>query len=168
MVQSPLSIMARVRRGALFGVVAATVVLLDQATKAAIVAVLLPGQSVPADALIRLTHVTNTGAAFGMFTGQSSFLLLATAVGIGAILLYFVFPPANSKLLDSALGLQFGGAIGNLIDRVWQGYVTDFIDLRVWPVFNLADSAIVVGVAVLAAFLVFGKESNPAASSGES
>ncbi|MBI4497180.1 MAG: signal peptidase II [Chloroflexi bacterium] len=157
MIESHTHLIARVRRGALFLAVALLIVLLDQVTKSAIRLTLAPGESLPADAPIRLTHVINTGAAFGLFTGQSAFLLLATAVGVGAILLYYAFPPANSRLLDTALGLQFGGALGNLIDRVRQGYVTDFIDLRVWPVFNLADSAIVVGVAVLAGFLMLSQ-----------
>ncbi len=162
MIQSRTLFLDHARRSVIFLVVAVVVIVCDQLTKAAITTALAPGASIPPDAPIRLTHVTNTGAAFGLFTGQSGFLLLATVVGVGAILLYFAFPPANSRLLDVALGMQFGGAIGNLIDRLRQGYVTDFIDLRVWPVFNLADSAIVVGVAVLAGFLMFSKSSEPA------
>ena len=96
---------------------------------------------------------------------SSSRLPFTTVVGVGAILLYFAFPPANSRLLDMALGMQFGGAIGNLIDRLHQGYVTDFFDLRVWPVFNVADSCIVTGVAILAAFLLLTRD-EPAPASG--
>ncbi|MCX6021017.1 MAG: signal peptidase II [Chloroflexi bacterium] len=158
----PTNIWGRVRRSLLFLIVAGAVIIADQISKAWIRAVLPFGQSLPEDGFIRLTHIHNTGGAFGLFSGQYAFLLMTTVVGVGAILLYFVFPPANSRLLDLALGMQLGGAIGNLIDRLNQGYVTDFFDLRVWPVFNVADSCIVTGVAVLAAFLLFTKGDQPA------
>lgn len=160
----PQDFWSRLRRGALFFTIAAIVVFADQISKAMVRASLAVGQSFPEDWPIRLTHIHNTGGAFGLFTGQYAFLLMATVVGVGAILLYFVFPPANSRILDMALGMQFGGAIGNLIDRLNQGYVTDFFDLRVWPIFNVADSCIVSGVAILAAFMLLTKSDEPDAA----
>ena len=147
----------RLRRDALFFTLAIFVFALDQLTKSLIRAALLPGQSFPADWWVRLTHVTNTGAAFGLFPDQSLVLLVTTLVGVAAIVLYYLYPPVDTPFLTISLGLQLGGAIGNLLDRLTQGHVTDFIDFRVWPVFNVADSAIVVGVIVLAGFLLLSE-----------
>jgi signal peptidase II len=99
---------------------------------------------------LHLTHVNNTGAAFGIFQGQSFPLTLVGLLGICVLLLYAFFlyrrlPFLNNKLSEVALGLILGGTIGNLIDRLRLGYVTDFIDFHFWPAFNVADSAIVVG-----------------------
>lgn len=145
----------------MFFFVAGAVLLLDQLTKGVVRALLEPGQSAPADGWFRFTHVTNTGAAFGLFPNQSVFLLVTTFIGVAAILLYYLNPPMSSPFLTLSLGLQLGGAMGNLVDRLRLGHVTDFLDFRVWPVFNLADSAIVVGVAVLAAFLLLGDRKPP-------
>ncbi|MSQ15144.1 MAG: signal peptidase II [Dehalococcoidia bacterium] len=143
------------KRDALFLLSTLAVIALDQFTKELVRDNMYPGQSIPPDALVRITYVTNTGGAFGILQGQSLFILITTFVGVAAILMYYLFPPINSWLLTTALGLQFGGAIGNLIDRIRLGHVTDFFDFRVWPVFNVADSAIVTGVAVLAFFVFF-------------
>ena len=143
-------------RDFLFFGLALAVFVLDQFTKTLVREQLLPGQSVPEDGWFRLTHVTNTGAAFGLFTNQSMFLLVTTLVGLTAIVAYYVYPPVNTPFLTISLGLQLGGAIGNLVDRLRLGHVTDFLDFRIWPVFNVADSAIVVGVCVLGFFLLWG------------
>ena len=160
-VDAPPSLMTRIRRrlrgDALFFSIAGTVFLLDQATKSAVRLALQPGESVPVEGWVRLTHVTNTGAAFGLFTDQSVFLLLTTLVGVAAITIYYFFPPANSPFLTSGLGLQLGGALGNLLDRIRLGHVTDFLDFRVWPVFNVADSAIVTGVVLLVIFFLLSE-----------
>ncbi len=135
--------------------IAGGVFLADQATKALIRTHLPPGASFPADWPVRLTHVTNTGAAFGLFTNQGLLLTLVAFFAVGLIIYYYRRLPEGAWALRTALGLQLGGAVGNLIDRVWQGYVTDFIDLRFWPVFNVADSAITVGAVLLAASLLW-------------
>ena len=131
---------------------------LDQLSKAWIRALLAPGQSLPEDAPVRLTHVTNTGGAFGLFPDQTIFFTLVAVLVIGAILFYARRLPEQSLLVQVALGMQLGGAIGNLLDRIRLGYVVDFIDFRFWPVFNLADSAIVVGVIFLAYTYLFGSD----------
>jgi signal peptidase II len=102
-----------------------------------------------------LTYTTNTGAAFGLFPEQGALFIIIAFVVIAAIIFYYRHLPDGHNLARVALGLQLGGALGNLIDRLRQGYVVDFIDLNFWPlqnwpVFNLADSAIVVGVGLLA------------------
>ncbi|MFH1559843.1 MAG: signal peptidase II [Chloroflexota bacterium] len=121
----------------------------DQVTKWLVGLTMSPGQSVPDSGLFRFTYVTNTGSAFGLFPNQTTFLILASFVGIGVLLVFYRTHPINSTILHMSLGLQLGGAIGNLVDRVRLGYVVDFIDVGAWPVFNLADSAIVVGLVGL-------------------
>ena len=106
---------------------------------------------------IRLTYVENRGAAFGLFQDQTTFFVLVGLVVIAVIVASFRQIKEPNGLLTLALGLQMGGAIGNLVDRIRSGYVVDFFDLTVWPVFNVADSAICVGVALLAWTLLFPK-----------
>jgi len=103
----------------------------------------------------RIIQTHNTGAAFGLFQGHSFALTIVALVGIAVILLYALFIYRRFPILDNrlgrlALGLILGGAVGNLIDRLHLGYVTDFIDFGVWPAFNIADSAVTVGVIIIA------------------
>src|SRR3990170_4942117 len=139
---------------AVFLLVAAAVIALDQASKYLVRANLSPGESFPEEGLLRITNVSNTGAAFGIFQGQTFFLIAATFVGLGTIALYYLYPPMEHAVVRLALGLQLGGAIGNLADRIRVGRVTDFIDFRFWPAFNVADSSIVIGVSVIVAFFL--------------
>jgi signal peptidase II len=145
-------------------VTAGLVVFLDQLSKYFVVARLAEGQSwevAPWLApIFSITHVTNTGAAFGLFRGGSDFFVIIAAIVIVAILVYYRQLPDGQWLMRVALGLQLGGAIGNnLLDRLRQGFVIDFIDLNFWPlhdwpVFNLADSSIVAGVTLLALLML--------------
>jgi len=147
----------RLRKDAVFFLIAAAVVVLDQLTKYAVRSGLSLGESFPEDGFFRITYVTNTGAAFGVLKGQTAFLIITTFFGLAAILLYYIYPPLEHGILRIALGLQLGGAIGNLTDRVRLGRVTDFIDVGAWPAFNVADSSIVVGVTVILAFFVLSE-----------
>jgi signal peptidase II len=151
----------RVRRDAPFFLVALVILAADQATKALIRGNLEFGESWPNDDwLVRIKHVTNSGAAFGMLQGQGIFLTITAVLAIGAIAFYYVFPPFENGFLRAALGLELGGAAGNLIDRIRLGEVTDFIQFPHYPAFNVADSAITVGLAVIIGFFVLieGKE----------
>jgi signal peptidase II len=97
----------------------------------------------------RITHVSNTGAAFGLFP-QAGPLFMVVAMIVAVVILFYNFQlPAGHRLLRIALGLQMGGALGNMIDRFRLGHVTDFFDVGRWPVFNIADASIVSGVIVL-------------------
>ena len=130
----------------------------DQATKAAVRQQLIEGgnSSIPLfGGLVRFSYVENCGSAFGLFQNQTLFFILVGLLVIGGILVGQRFVPAQRTALAICLGLQLGGASGNLVDRIRNGYVFDFIDLRWWPVFNVADSAIVVGVLVLTYHLLF-------------
>ncbi len=130
-------------------------VALDQVTKYLVRTNLSLGESFPEEGPVRITYVTNTGAAFGILQGQTLFLMVTTFFGLAAILLYHLYPPMEHGILRLALGLQLGGAVGNLADRVrLDGKVTDFVDIGPWPNFNVADSSIVVGVTVIIAFFL--------------
>jgi signal peptidase II len=97
---------------------------------------------------VKLVQVRNHGVAFGFFSGGGAIVLAITLLALGALLVYFALRPARPWLWLPT-GLLLGGAIGNLIDRVAQGSVTDFIKLPLWPAFNLADTAITFGVLAL-------------------
>jgi len=142
-----------------FFLIALLVVAADQLSKTWIRSNLAIGQSLPETGFFRLTHIYNTGAAFGLFHGQSFSLTIVALVGIVILLLYVLifyrrFPFLVNRLGKSALGLVLGGTIGNLIDRLRFGYVTDFIDVGIWPAFNIADSAVVVGVIIFASSIL--------------
>lgn len=126
------------------------VVLLDQSVKYAVSAHMQLGQSLPlVEGLVYFTYVLNKGAAFSILQGQRWFFLIIT-VGVIAVLLWYVRGvPKHDKLLRTALALFCGGALGNFIDRLRVGAVTDFIDFRFFPIFNVADSCIVIGVILL-------------------
>lgn len=128
---------------------AALVFLLDQFSKF-MVRELLPFQdSFPREGFFRITHTFNTGSAFGLFQDQNTPLILVSFIGITVLILIYRSQPRASNLLRLSLGLQMGGAAGNLLDRLRLGHVTDFIDVGAWPVFNLADASIVVGISLL-------------------
>ena len=118
------------------------------------------GQTIIPDWL-SLSYTCNSGAAFGLLANATLLFVLIAVVVIGVIIAYFRFLPANRPWLRLSLGLQLGGALGNLIDRLRQGYVVDFIYFKNMPVFNIADCCIVVGVAILAFHLLF-MQSQPA------
>lgn len=139
-------------------VIALLVVLGDQFTKLWIRSSLAIGESIPAG-LFQITHIRNSGAAFGIFQGQSLPLTIVSFTTAAALIYYIIFVPRRLPFLDNilgrtVLGLILGGIVGNLIDRLRFGYVTDFIDFRFWPAFNVADSAVTVGVIALALMLL--------------
>lgn len=138
----------------------ALIIVLDQISKALVRAYLLPGESVPDHGFFRLTHVINTGASFGLLQGKNVALAVTGAIGVLAIILYYRYLSSHGMLIRLALGLQLGGAIGNLIDRARRGYVTDFFDVGAWPVFNVADSSLVIGIALAAVFTLFKEKAH--------
>ena len=137
---------------------AALVLLVDQISKYLVTVWLEEGQSGDIApwlaSVFSVTHVTNTGAIFGLFPGWGDFIIVVTAIVIVAIIIFHRNLPHGQRLMRATLGLQLGGAIGNLVDRLRRGSVVDFMDLNFWPlhewpVFNLADTSIVTGVALL-------------------
>lgn len=131
-------------------IVAAFVIVLDQATKVFIRYLMPVNSSYPlVPGIIHVTHVRNSGAAFGLLPNQKIIFLVVSIVVIAVIVYYYLRAKVEDRQQMLALGLLLGGAVGNVIDRIFLGEVTDFIDLRIWPVFNLADSSIVVGAIML-------------------
>lgn len=143
------------RRAAPWLALAIAVIAADQGTKAIVRATLDLYETWPRGwDLIRLQHIENTGAAFGILQGAGTFLVVAAFMLIAGITAFLLTLPSHGRLYHVSLALILGGAIGNLIDRVRLGAVTDFIDPTHYPAFNLADSSIFCGVALLA-FLAF-------------
>ncbi len=128
---------------------AAIFFLLDQLTKFLVRAYLPFGSSYPATGFLRFTHAENTGSAFGLFQGHNTPLIVISFVGIFVLAMIYQSQPRPTNLLRLSLGLQIGGALGNLADRFRLGAVTDFIDVGPWPIFNLADSSIICGLLLL-------------------
>ena len=128
---------------------------LDQLSKLWIRDNFAVGESWPESGILRITHVTNTGASFGLFSNQSTILAILSITIVISIIVTIRYLTRITNLCMVASGLVIGGAVGNLIDRLRLGYITDFINFRLWgdvywPVFNIADSAIVVGTILLA------------------
>lgn len=127
------------------------VALLDQFTKFLIRNNLKPGDSIPIiKNIFHITYVTNTGSAFGLFKSLNWFFMLFSVAVIIAIFYYLRRKiDEKEKFLQLAIGLLLGGTIGNMADRIIYGAVTDFLDFRIWPVFNAADSAVSLSVVFL-------------------
>jgi signal peptidase II len=134
--------------------VAFAAIVADQVTKQIVVSQLALGESVHVVGPLEVRHVTNPGIAFGLFSSWATAVTILTALAVGWMLFYFARSGARHPVLPVALGLLVGGSLANLIDRLRLGHVTDFLDLRFWPAFNLADAFIVVGVAILLVALV--------------
>ena len=128
---------------------AAIVFLLDQFSKFLVRELLTFQEAYPAEGFFRIIHSHNTGSAFGIFQDQNGPLILVSLLGITVLALIYRSQRRPATLLRLSLGLQMGGAAGNLLDRVLLGHVIDFIDVGAWPIFNLADSSIVVGLVLL-------------------
>lgn len=144
--------MTRSRRNTLiFVLTALAVVALDQGLKALVVALVEPGDSfdlIPG--ALTIIHSTNTGAAFGLLRGSGQIVLLASLVVVVVMMAWFFYTRKHMGAGSFVgLGLIIGGALGNLLDRVFRGRVVDFIDIHWWPVFNVADMAIVAGVIIV-------------------
>ena len=130
--------------------IALFIISLDQLTKFFIKINFQLNQSIPIISnILHLTYITNTGSAFGLFKGLNIFFILFSIVVIIIVFYYLKRIKNNEKILQFSAGLLLGGTIGNLIDRLYYGAVTDFIDFRIWPVFNIADSAVTISVIFL-------------------
>jgi signal peptidase II len=150
-------------------IVMLSALLIDQLTKWLTIENLARGESWPADGFFRFTHAWNTGTAFSLFQGQGDILTWVSVAAV-AVLAWIYKSIANPPwVLRIAFGLQLGGAIGNLVDRFRLGHVTDFIDVGPWPIFNIADSSILVGIALMVFYFWFldagsKKKAEPAAA----
>ena len=126
------------------------VVILDQLSKYVVVESMALGESIPIiEEVFHLTYILNPGAAFGMFAHNRLFFIAIAVIVIGIIIWARREILASPWEVKAGCGLFLGGAIGNLIDRARQGLVIDFFDFRIWPVFNIADIAICIGVGLI-------------------
>jgi signal peptidase II len=130
------------------GVLVAVVLVLDQVTKHAVIANIPVGTTQKFLPAVNLVHIHNSGVAFGFFSGGGAIVLILTLTALTALVIYFLLRPTRPWLWLPT-GLLVGGAVGNLIDRIVHGYVTDFVKLPAWPAFNVSDMAITVGVLSL-------------------
>lgn len=154
---------ATARAWALAGILCAVVVAGDQAVKGRIEAHLVPGEEVDVLGPLSLTLAHNTGVAFGLAGGAGAGLVLVTLAALALIAYVFGRDPER-KGMWVAVGLLAGGALGNLIDRLVAGEVTDYIVVGSWPPFNLADIAITAGVVLMV--LIYLREAEPGAEGG--
>ena len=125
-------------------------------------------ESWPATGFFRFTYGTNSGTAFGLFPDQTFLLTIASVAAIGFIIYFHRMYGGHDWISKLTIGLLLGGAFGNLLDRVVAGEVTDFIDVGPWPIFNIADSSIVVGISALVIRLaLWGNLGSAQADGGE-
>lgn len=128
----------------------AGIILFDQITKIMVENHFIELESIGViDNIFYLTYVPNYGAAFGILKNKTIFFIIIGIIIITGLLIYLQYIPKQRKTLKLALILQIAGALGNMIDRIRLGYVIDFLDFRIWPVFNIADMAIVIGAIFL-------------------
>ena len=132
-----------------------TVIVLDQLSKYIIKSTFNLYESWPETGIFRIYHTYNTGTAFGLLQGQTILLIVASLIALVFLIYIYNEYTLGNIILRMALGLQLGGAISNLSDRLAFGSVTDFISVGWWPVFNIADSSIVVGITILIAGIFY-------------
>jgi signal peptidase II len=141
--------------------VALAAVVADQLTKQLVSSQLALDDEAHVIGPLSIHHVQNSGIAFGLFASATPIVTVLTAAAVGWMLFFFARSGARHPVLPVALGLLIGGSASNLIDRVRLGHVTDFIDVRYWPAFNLADSFIVSGVVILLVALLAADRRKP-------
>lgn len=134
------------------------VVLADQIAKYYIASTMTLGLSLAViPNVFHLTYILNPGAAFGILENQRWFFILIAVSMLGMVMYYYPKLKKEGAVMRFGTALLAGGAVGNLIDRIKTGYVVDFLDFRIWPIFNIADMGIVVGVGMMMYALFFLK-----------
>ena len=139
------------------GAIVLAALVADQVTKHIVANNLSLGEGLHVVGPFSIRHVQNSGIAFGLFSNATAGVIVVTAIAVAWMLVYFARSGGRHPVLPVALGLVVGGSVSNLADRVRLGFVTDFLDFRYWPAFNLADSFIVIGVGILLAALLLAE-----------
>ena len=155
------SLAAGARQWIGLGAVALAAIAADQLTKLIVSSTLELGDEVEVVGPLSIHHVQNSGIAFGLFSTATSMVIALTAIAVTWMVVFFARSGGRHPILPVALGLLLGGSLSNLIDRIRLGHVTDFLDFRFWPAFNLADIFIVAGVAVLIGALLLADREPP-------
>lgn len=125
------------------------ITVIDQGIKQLVHLTMPLGKSIPLFWILKLTYVGNRGAAFSLFSGFSNYLIIISVVVIAVVIYFHYRVPLANRLAQTGMAFILGGSIGNLIDRIFRSYVIDYIDITVWPVFNLADIMINLGVLLI-------------------
>ena len=142
----------------IFYLLALVMLVFDQIFKYLVHKLMYFGQSIPVySSFVKLTYVRNTGAAFSLFVGFSSYLIVIGIAVVIAVIYFHHRLSSKNYWMQTALAFVLGGSLGNLLDRIFRSYVIDYIDITVWPVFNFADIMINVGV-IMIAMKLFEKE----------
>jgi len=140
----------------LYFIISFLILAIDLFTKYLVQKNMQPYQTIPViDNIFHITYVQNTGAAFSILKGKTLFFTVVSFAVILVIAFVLIKYPIKHKVFGIIMAMILGGALGNLVDRLRLGYVVDFLDFRVWPVFNIADCAIVLGVIILAYLITF-------------
>ncbi len=134
-----------VKRSSLFWLIAIAILALDQVTKFFVLRSFSAGESVSLLPFLSFTYVQNTGAGFGILQNNNWLFIFIALIAIGVIF-YYLKKVLTEQRMTVFVALILGGAVGNLLDRLLHGFVVDFIDFHFWPAFNVADSALVIGV----------------------
>lgn len=143
-------------------ILAIAVAAVDQGIKYYVQSHMTLGMSIPViNGVFHITYILNPGAAFGLLEYKTALLVVVAFGLLAALLYYYRLIAAGHWLLRLGAGLLAGGATGNVIDRMTMGYVVDYLDFRIWPVFNSADITIVTGVGCLAYIMLFSPELMP-------
>jgi signal peptidase II len=138
-----------------FWIVTLVILVVDQGIKYLVLTNIATWESIPLiPGVLHLTHVQNPGAAFGLLADWTGLFIVVTLVVVAAAVYYYRWIVTFGWAFQLALALEVGGAVGNMIDRIRFGHVVDFIDLQIWPVFNIADMAIVSGVLIVGYILL--------------
>ena len=132
------------------------IIVVDQLFKYYIQTYMMLGMSIPIiQDVFHITYILNPGAAFGLFENQTTFFVIIAVCMVIAAIYFYPKIPEQYSLLRFGTGLIVGGAMGNVIDRIKTGYVVDFFDFRIWPIFNIADIGIVCGVGCIIFTIIF-------------
>ena len=141
-------------------ITAIIILIIDQITKYIITANMSLGETIPViQNIFHITYITNTGVAFGLFSGLNFLFVIFSVIFVGVLFVFYKTITTQyaslktSYIFNISYGLLLGGAIGNFIDRIFRGSVVDFFDFRIWPVFNIADSCITVSAFVIAIYI---------------
>lgn len=131
------------------------VLLIDQATKQMILNKMQPGESIPVITnIFHITYVRNPGGAFGILAYRTEIFVVMAVIFIILVSILPIYFPGRNLKMSCALGILTGGVMGNLLDRLRTGFVVDFLDFRVWPIFNAADVSIFIGAIFLFVFII--------------
>ena len=139
-----------------FILITIAIITIDRLTKNYIISHIKLGESIKLLNILNLTYAQNKGAAFGILQGKLFFFITVSIFVIGLIIIFYE-ALVKSKISLVSISLILGGTIGNILDRIFYGFVIDFIDFKIWPIFNIADSALTIGIIIFSIYLILDR-----------